>query len=97
MEMKISREEVWLVTYIAGPEFFNFSLSGLISFVPIIRVIKGPIILPQKLPILILRVRKGRAKTISVIHSVDQKVNQVKPKTNRSKNETGPIFLDSPI
>tara|TARA_B100001750_G_C15264432_1_gene474302 strand:+ start:46 stop:300 length:255 start_codon:yes stop_codon:yes gene_type:complete len=81
----------------AGASPFNFSLSGLINLVPTVLVMTGPITLPQKFPILILSVRKGSAKIIRDIQTVDQSVNHVKPKTNLKKNDNGPIFLFAPI
>ena len=97
MPIKISKAEAWLLTKIAGFKVFNFSESGLIILAPTSLLTTGPIILPQKLPILTLSERKGSASNIKHIVVKDQKVNQRNPIVNRSVREIGPIFFLSAI
>lgn len=71
----------------AGVELFNFSASGLITLAPTILAIIGPIILPQRLPILTLNGRNGRANNIRAMHAKDQKLSQIKPTEKRIRKE----------
>jgi hypothetical protein len=81
--MKTSKAEEWLVTKIAGVDLFSFSASGFMTLAPTILVITGPIIFPQRFPILTLNERNGRVNSINTMHVKDQKLSQMNPIVNR--------------